>query len=201
MTKNRRVVITGLRSITPLGNSVDVFWKNIKSGQSGAGPISGFDASRFKTNFACEVKGFDPLEYVENKKELRKLDKFSVFALAATEQAFRDSNIQSEKIDPRKAGVIWGSGIGGLDTFYKEAKNLIESTGSPKMSPFFIPKMISDIAAGLISMKYNFQGPNYATVSACASSSHAIINSYNYIKNHDYDIFITRFNFLNIYFF
>ena len=123
MTKNRRVVVTGLGSITPLGNSVDVFWKNIKSGQSGAGPISGFDASRFKTNFACEVKDFDPLEYIENKKELRKLDKFSVFALAATEQAFKDSDIQLEKIDPRKAGVIWGSGIGGLDTFYKEAKN------------------------------------------------------------------------------
>ena len=191
MTKNRRVVITGIGSITPLGNSVDVFWKNIKSGQSGAGPISVFDASRFKTKFACEVKGFDPLEYIENNKELRKLDKFSVFALAATQQAFTDSNIQLEKIEPEKAGVIWGSGIGGLDTFYKEAKKLIESTGSPRMSPFFIPKMISDIAAGLISMKYNFQGPNYATVSACASSSHAIINSYNYIKNHNYDIFIT----------
>ena len=190
MTK-RRVVITGVGSITPLGNTVDTFWKNIMIGKSGSDFISRFNTDRFKTKFACEVKNFDPLEYVENKKELRKLDRFAVFALAATEQAFCDSGLNKEKINSQKSGVIWGSGIGGLETFYTETKNLLESKGSPKISPFFIPKMISDIAAGIISMKYNFQGPNYATVSACASSSHAIINSYNYIKNNNYDVFIT----------
>lgn len=191
MATKRRVVITGVGSVTPLGNNVNVFWKNIMLGKSGSACISRFDASRFKTKFACEVKNFDPLEYIENKKELRKLDRFAVFALSAAEQAYQDSGLDKAKINPQKSGVIWGSGIGGLETFYKEAKNLLESKGPPKMSPFFIPKMISDIAAGIISMKYNFQGPNYATVSACASSSHAIINSYNYIKNNNYDVFIT----------
>lgn len=186
----KRVVVTGLGAITPLGNSVETFWENLIKGVSGAGPITRFDATNFKTKFACEVKDFDPTEYLD-RKEVRKMDLFAQYAMGAAEQAIQDSGLNLETLDPDEAGVIWGAGIGGIITFMDEVKAYVEGNGTPRFSPFFIPKMISDIAAGHISMKYGFRGPNYATVSACASSSHAIADAFNHIRMGKAKVFIT----------
>ncbi len=186
----RRVVITGLGAITPIGNNVEEYWKNLMDGVSGANLITHFDASKFKTRFACEVKNFDLNQHFD-RKEARKLDRFAQFALVVAEQAIQDSKLDLEAINHDKAGVIWGSGIGGLNTFLEEIRSYANGDGTPRFSPFFIPKMISDIAAGHISMKYNFRGPNFTTVSACASSTNAMIDALNYIRLGKADVFIT----------
>ena len=175
-----RVVVTGLGALTPVGLNVNDFWKNIIAGTSGAASITSFNADNFKTQFACELKDFDAEKFID-KKELRKIDLFSAYALIAAEQAIKDSAINSDKVNLDDCGVIWGSGIGGLKTMIQEIGGFYESDKQPRFSPFFIPKMISDIAAGLISIKYSFKGPNFATVSACASATHSIIDAYNYI--------------------
>ena len=175
-----RVVVTGLGALTPVGLNVNDFWKNIIAGTSGAASITSFNADNFKTQFACELKDFDAEKFID-KKELRKIDLFSAYALIAAEQAIKDSAINLDKVNLDDCGVIWGSGIGGLKTMIQEIGGFYESDRQPRFSPFFIPKMISDIAAGLISIKYSFKGPNFATVSACASATHSIIDAYNYI--------------------
>ncbi|BAX80575.1 beta-ketoacyl-ACP synthase II [Labilibaculum antarcticum] len=186
----KRVVVTGLGTINPIGNSVTEFWDNLENGVSGSEMITHFDASKFKTQFACEVKNFVPTDHFD-RKEVRKLDLYAQYALVAAKQAIEDSNLDLESEDLTKAGVIWGSGIGGIKTFLDEVTGYANGDGTPRFSPFFIPKMISDIAAGHISMKYGFQGPNYGTVSACASASHAMIDSMNYIRLGKANIFIT----------
>jgi 3-oxoacyl-[acyl-carrier-protein] synthase II len=186
----KRVVITGIGAITPIGNNVQEYWKNLMDGVSGCNMITHFDASKFKTRFACEVKDFNPTDHFD-RKEARKLDRFAQFAMIVAEQAIQDSKIDLEAIDHDRAGVIWGSGIGGIDTFLEEVRNYVNGDGTPRYSPFFIPKMISDIAAGHISMKYNFRGPNFTTVSACASSTNAMIDALNYIRLGKAEVFIT----------
>ena len=186
----RRVVVTGLGALTPIGNTVTDFWNNLLNGVSGADRITRFDASLFKTQFACELKEFNPTDFLD-RKEARKMDAYTIYAMVASEEAMQDSGIQPENINRDRAGVIWASGIGGLDTFLKECGDYATGNGTPRFNPFFIPKMIADIAAGHISIKYGFRGPNYATVSACASSTHAMIDSFNYIKWGKADIFIT----------
>ena len=186
----RRVVVTGLGALTPIGNTVTDFWNNLLNGVSGADRITRFDASLFKTQFACEVKNFNPTDFLD-RKEARKMDAYTIYAMVATSEAMQDSGINLENINLDKAGVIWASGIGGLDTFLKECGDYAIGSGTPRFNPFFIPKMIADIAAGHISIKYGFRGPNYATVSACASSTHAMIDAFNYIKWGKADIFIT----------
>jgi len=187
---SRRVVVTGLGALTPVGNNISDFWKNLLDGVSGAGPITRFDSTKFKTQFACEVKDFVPTDFLD-RKEARKLDMYAVYAMVAASEAMADSNLDLEQIDLDRAGVIWGSGIGGLDTFLKECGDFATGSGVPRFNPFFIPKMIADIAAGHISIKYGFRGPNFATVSACASSTHALIDAFNYIKWGKADIFIS----------
>ena len=187
---SKRVVVTGLGALTPLGNSLSEFWEGLVSGKSGAAPISYFDTSEFKTKFACELKNYDPLNYFD-RKEARKQDKFCQYAMIASDEAIIDSNINLEKINLDRSGVIWGAGIGGLETFQNEIINFTENKKIPKFNPFFIPKMISDIAPGMISIKYGFRGPNFTTVSACASSSNAIIDALNYIKMDFADIILT----------
>jgi 3-oxoacyl-[acyl-carrier-protein] synthase II len=186
----KRVVITGLGALTPIGNNISDYWSNLVKGVSGADYITRFDASLFKTQFACEVKGFDPLEIMD-RKEARKLDLFSIFAMATATEAMEDSNIDLEKINLDRAGVIWGSGIGGLKTFQEECFNFKDGNGTPRFNPFFIPKMIVDIAAGHISMKYGLRGPNYVTVSACASSTNAMIDALMLIQLGKSDIIVT----------
>ena len=190
MTQLKRVVVTGLGALTPIGNNVSEYWANLLSGQSGAAPITHFDASNFKTRFACEVKNFNVTDYID-RKEARKQDPYTQYAIVATSEAMQDSNIDLAAIDLDRAGVIWGSGIGGIKTFYDEVSAFAKGDGTPRFNPFFIPKMISDIAAGIISIKYGFRGPNFTTVSACASSSNAIIDSFNYIRLGKADIIIT----------
>jgi 3-oxoacyl-[acyl-carrier-protein] synthase II len=177
----KRVVVTGLGTINGLGSNVTEFWENLKNGVSGCNLITRFDASKFKTRFACEVKNFDVKDYLD-RKESRKMDRYAQYAMVCVEEAIIDSGIDLDKLDKDYTGVIWSSGIGGLETFLKEVKDFVLGDGTPRFSPFFIPKMIADIAAGHISMKYGFRGPNFATVSACASSTNAIIDSYNYIR-------------------
>ncbi len=177
----KRVVVTGLGALTPIGNTVPEFWENLVAGVSGAGPITHFDASNFKTQFACEVKNFDPLTLFD-RKEARKYDRFAQYAIAVAKQGVEDAGFDLEKEDLDRIGVIWGSGIGGLRTFEEEMEYFVTNGKIPKFNPFFIPKMIVDIAAGNISIMYGFRGPNYATVSACASSSHAIGDAFNYIR-------------------
>ncbi len=184
----RRVVITGIGTVNPLGNSVDEYWTNLKNGISGAAGITRFDASRQKTKFACEVKNFDPTLYMD-RKDVRKYDLYTQYAFATSEQAVKDSNLDLERIDHDRVGVIWGAGIGGLQTFFEEVRAYDEE--SPRFSPFFIPKMIANIAGGLISIKYNFRGPNFTTVTACASASHAMIEAFNMIRLGKADIMIT----------
>lgn len=186
----KRVVVTGLGAITPIGNTVEEFWTNLINGVSGAAPITRFDTTKFKTKFACEVKGFNAADFFE-RKEARKLDLFAQYALVAAEQAIQDSGLDIESFDKDLGGVIWGAGIGGIITFLEETRSYIEGDGTPRFSPFFIPKMISDIAAGHISMKYGFTGPNYGTVSACASSTHAIADAYNLIRLGKAKVFVT----------
>ncbi len=177
----KRVVITGLGTINPLGNSIAEYFDNLEKGVSGAGEITHFDATNFKTKFACEVKNYNSADHFD-RKEVRKYDLYSQYALVAATQAMEDSGIDPEKIDLERAGVIWASGIGGLETFYQEVKGFVEGGFIPRYNPFFIPKMIADLAAGHISMKYGFMGPNYCTVSACASSNHAIIDALMHIR-------------------
>jgi len=177
----KRVVVTGLGAITPLGNTVSDYWSNLVAGVSGAATITRFDASKFKTQFACEVKGFNPEDYFD-KKEARKLDPFSHYGIAAADQAVRDSGLHGDNIDKNEVGVIWGSGIGGLKTFQDECFNFAKGDGTPRFNPFFIPKMIADICSGHISMRFGFHGPNFTTVSACASSTNALIDAFNYIR-------------------
>jgi 3-oxoacyl-[acyl-carrier-protein] synthase II len=184
----KRVVITGIGTVNPLGNTVQEYWENLKNGVSGAAPIKKFDASRHKTQFACEIKNFDPELYME-RKDARKYDLYTQYAFASTEQAMKDSGLNLEEIDHDRAGVIWGAGIGGLQTFFEEVRSFRED--NPRFSPFFIPKMIANIAGGLVSIKYGFRGPNFTTVSACASASHAMIEAFNMIRMGKADIMIT----------
>jgi 3-oxoacyl-[acyl-carrier-protein] synthase II len=184
----KRVVITGIGTVNPLGNSVEEFWNNLKNGVSGAGPIEKFDASNFKTQFACEIKNFDADKYID-RKEIRKHDLYTQYAFASSQQAIEDSGLDLEKIDHDRVGVIWGAGIGGLKTFFDEARTYEDER--PRFSPFFIPKMIANIAGGLISIKYGFRGPNFTTVSACASASHAMIEAMTMIRLGKADIMIT----------
>jgi len=177
----KRVVITGLGALTPIGNSIDEYWKSLVNGVSGAAPITHFDASKFKTQFACEIKNFDVLDYLD-RKEARKLDQFSQYAMVAAAEAMKDSGLDLEALDLDRAGVIWGSGIGGLKTFQEECFAFNEGDGTPRFNPFFIPKMIVDIVAGHISIKYGLRGPNFVTVSACASASNAMIDAFTYIR-------------------
>jgi 3-oxoacyl-[acyl-carrier-protein] synthase II len=177
----KRVVVTGLGAVTPLGSSVNDYWNNLLNGVSGAAPITRFDASKFKTRFACEVKGFNPEEYFD-KKEARKLDTYTWYGIASSVQAVADSGIGGDNIDKNEVGVIWGSGIGGLDTFQTETFAFAKGDGTPRFNPFFIPKMIADICSGHISMRFGFRGPNFTTVSACASSTNALIDAFNYIR-------------------
>ena len=177
----RRVVVTGLGALTPLGNTVEDFWTALINGVSGAGPITRFDASKFKTRFACEVKNFDMSHYFD-RKEIRKYDLYAQFALIAADQAIVDSGMDLEKINKERVGVIWASGIGGLETFEDEIIEFAKGDGTPRFNPFFIPKMIADIAAGHISIRYGFMGPNFATVSACASAANAMVDAFNYIR-------------------
>jgi 3-oxoacyl-[acyl-carrier-protein] synthase II len=184
----RRVVITGVGTVNPLGSSVEEYWTNLINGVSGAGPITRFDPSYHKTTFACEVKNFDPTLYMD-RKDARKYDLYTQFAFASTDQAFKDSGLDLETLDHDRAGVIWGAGIGGLQTFFEEVRSF--QPENPRFSPFFIPKMIANIAGGLVSIKYSFRGPNYTTVSACASASHAMIEAFNLIRMGKADIMIT----------
>lgn len=177
----KRVVVTGLGALTPLGNTVSEYWNGLVNGVSGAAPITRFDASKFKTQFACEVKGYDPGNYFD-RKEARKMDLFSQFAMVVADEAVADANLIEGSYDPDRIGVIWGSGIGGLRTFQEECVNFANGDGTPRFNPFFIPKMIADISAGHISIKHGFRGPNFVTVSACASATNAIIDSFNYIR-------------------
>ena len=186
----KRVVVTGLGAITPIGNDVKSFWDGLVHGKSGAAPITLFDATNFKTQFACEVKGFNIEDFI-SRKEARKMDRFTHFAMVAAQEALENSGLDLEKIDKVRAGVIWGSGIGGLETFQNECVNFANGDGTPRFNPFFIPKMIADIASGQISMQYGFHGPNYSTVSACASASNAIIDAFNYIRLGKADVFIS----------
>lgn len=177
----KRVVVTGLGALTPIGNTIPEYWDSLANGVSGAAPITRFDASKFKTRFACEVKGFNAEDFMD-RKEARKLDPFVHYALASTDEAVKDAELDFEKLDTNRIGVIWGSGIGGLKTFLDEVTNFSNGDGSPRFNPFFIPKMILDIAPGHISMRYGLHGPNFSTVSACASSTNALIDSLNYIR-------------------
>ena len=187
--KKRRVVVTGIGALTPIGNNLQDYWENLIKGVSGAAPITHFNAENFKTQFACEVKNFNPTDFLD-RKEARKLDVFSQYALVVANEAVQQSKINPEDINPDRSGVIWGSGIGGMSTFFNEAVNYGQGNGTPRFNPFFIPKLISDIPAGHISIKYNFRGPNFTTVSACASSTNALIDAYNYIKWDKADLFI-----------
>ena len=188
----RRVVVTGLGALTPLGNDVQTSWKNLVDGVSGAARITRFDPEKFKTQFACEVKGFDATEYLD-RKDARKMDLFTQYAVVTSEMALRDAGLSTEdgSLDPDRGGVIWGSGIGGFQTFMNEAKNFYLGDGTPRFSPFFIPMMITDIAPGHISIRNGLRGPNYATVSACASSTHALIDAFNTIRLGKADAIVT----------
>jgi 3-oxoacyl-[acyl-carrier-protein] synthase II len=188
--KLRRVVVTGLGALTPIGNNVEEYWSSLINGVSGSAPITNFNASKFKTKFACELKNFEVTDFM-NRKDARKMDKFTQYAMVAADEAVKDSNLDLDKEDLARIGVIWGAGIGGLETFQNEVLNFAAGDGTPKFNPFFIPKMIADIAPGQISIKYGFRGPNFATVSACASSSNAMIDAFNYIRLGHADVFVT----------
>lgn len=186
----KRVVVTGLGALTPIGNNVDHFWEALKKGVSGADFIKQFDASKFKTRFACELKDFNVEDYM-HRRDARRLDRFSQIAMIAAEEAIQNAKLDDPNLDKDRIGVIWSSGIGGMITFIEEMKNFNEGDGTPRFNPFFIPKLILDIAAGHISMKYGFRGPNFATVSACASSTHGLIDAFNYIRLGKADAFVT----------
>lgn len=186
----KRVVVTGLGALTPIGNTADEYWDALLKGTSGAAPITQFDASKFKTHFACEVKGLNVTDFID-RKEARKMDPFTQYAVIASNEAVKDSGIDDESINHDRVGVIWGSGIGGLQTFQQEVINFNEGDGTPRFNPFFIPKMIADIASGQISMQHGFRGPNYSTVSACASSTNAMIDAFNLIRLGKADAIVT----------
>ena len=188
--KLRRVVVTGLGALTPLGNTAPEFWSGLVNGVSGAGPITHFDTSKFKTKFACELKGFDPANFYD-RKEVRKFDPFTLYGMVCADEAVRDSGINDGKVDVDRVGVIWASGIGGMNTIFDEITGFNSGDGTPRFSPLMIPKMIADIAAGQISIRYGFRGPNFATVSACASSANALIDAFNYIRLNMADVFVT----------
>ena len=186
----RRVVVTGLGALTPIGNNLHEYWDGLKTGVSGSVMITRFNTEKFKTRFACEIKNYDPSKHFE-RKEISRLDLYTQYALVAAEEAIKDAGIGSDLTNKDRVGVIWASGIGGLDTFYNNIKSHLEGDGTPRFSPFFIPKMIGNIAAGVISIKYGFRGPNFCTTSACASSANAIIDALNYIQLGKADIFVT----------
>lgn len=186
----KRVVVTGLGALTPIGNNISEYWDGLKNGISGCAPITYFDTEKFKTKFACEVKNYDPLDHFD-RKQARKLDRFAQYALVSSDEAIEDANIDLDQIDKFRVGVIWGAGIGGLETFQNEVINFAEGDGTPRFNPFFIPKMIADIAPGNISIKHGFMGPNYTTVSACASSANAMIDALNYIRLGHCDIIVS----------
>jgi len=188
--QTKRIVVTGIGTLTPIGNNLASYWENLVNGVSGADMITQFDASKFKTRFACEIKGFDPVEFMD-RKEARKLDRFAQIALVASDQAVTDAGITKDNVDHDRVGVIFASGIGGLTTFTEEVTNFVQGDGTPRFNPFFIPKMILDIAAGQISMKHGFRGPNFAVVSACASSTNAIVTAMDNIKLGKADIIVT----------
>ena len=186
----KRVVVTGLGALTPIGNNIEEYWNALVNGVSGAGPITHFDATKFKTRFACEVKNFTVEDFI-NRKDARKMDKFTQYAMVASDEAIADSELDLDKINKLRVGVIWGAGIGGLETFQNEVLDFAAGDGSPRFNPFFIPKMIADIAPGNISIKNGFMGPNYTTVSACASSANAMIDALNYIRLGQCDVIVT----------
>jgi 3-oxoacyl-[acyl-carrier-protein] synthase II len=186
----KRVVVTGLGALTPIGNNLSEYWEGLKNGKSGSAPITYFDTERFKTKFACELKNFNALDHFD-RKEARKLDRFAQYALVASDEAIADANFAEDSLDKFRVGVIWGAGIGGLETFQDEMISYGEGDGTPRFNPFFIPKMIADIAPGNISIKHGFMGPNYTTVSACASSANAIIDALNYIRLGHCDVIVT----------
>jgi 3-oxoacyl-[acyl-carrier-protein] synthase II len=186
----KRVVVTGLGALTPIGNNIEEYWNALVNGVSGAAPITYFDAAKFKTRFACELKDFNVTDFM-SKKDARKMDKFTQYAMVASDQAIADAKLDLDKINKLRVGVIWGAGIGGLETFQNEAINFGAGDGTPKFNPFFIPKMIADIAPGNISIKNGFMGPNYTTVSACASSANAMIDALNYIRLGTCDVIVT----------
>lgn len=186
----RRVVVTGLGALTPIGNSKDEYWDGLVNGRSGAAPITYFDTEKFKTKFACELKNFNVTDFI-HRKEARRMDKFAQYAMVASDEAIADAQLNLDAVDKLRVGVIWGAGIGGLETFQNEVMNFAEGDGTPKFNPFFIPKMIADIAPGNISIKHGFMGPNYTTVSACASSANAMIDALNYIRLGHCDVVVT----------
>jgi len=185
----RRVVVTGMGALTPIGNNLQDFWKSLVDGVSGAGLITHFDTSKFKTRFACEIKNYDASRYFD-RKESRKMDRYTQYAHVAADEAVKDAALDPGAIDKDRCGIIWGSGIGGIETFLDEVKGFVTGDGTPRFSPFFIPRMISNIAAGMLSIKYGFRGPNFGTVSACSSSTNALIDAYYYIKLGKADLFI-----------
>ena len=186
----KRVVVTGLGALTPIGNTIPKYWDGLVNGKSGCAPITYFDTEKFKTKFACELKGFKPEDFFD-RKEARKLDPFAQYALVSSDEAIKDAKINLDEVDKFRVGVIWGAGIGGLETFQNEVINFAEGDGTPRFNPFFIPKMIADIAPGNISIKHGFMGPNYTTVSACASSANALIDALNYIRLGHCDVIVT----------
>ncbi|QHI37630.1 3-oxoacyl-[acyl-carrier-protein] synthase 2 [Kordia antarctica] len=186
----KRVVVTGLGALTPIGNTVEEYWNALLAGKSGAAPVTHFDAGKFKTKFACELKNFEVTDFM-NRKDARKMDKFSQYAMVASDEAIANSKLDLDTVNKLRVGVIWGAGIGGLETFQEEMINFANGDGTPRFNPFFIPKMISDIAPGNISIKYGFMGPNYTTVSACASSANAMIDALNYIRLGHCDVIVT----------
>jgi 3-oxoacyl-[acyl-carrier-protein] synthase II len=186
----KRVVVTGLGALTPIGNTLQEFWEGLKAGKSGAAPITRFDAKHFKTKFACEIKNFDIGSFMD-RKEARKMDPFAQYAMVAADEAIKDSNLPLAELNPDRVGVIWGSGIGGLLTFQEEVKTYAKGDGTPRFNPFFIPKMIPDLSAGHISIKYGFRGPNFVTVSACASSTNAIYDAFTYLRLGKADIIVS----------
>jgi len=186
----KRVVVTGLGALTPIGNNLEAYWEGLRSGKSGAAPITYFDTEKFKTKFACELKGYNPQDYFD-RKEARKLDRFAQYALVSSDEAIADSGLDLDKVDKFRVGVVWGAGIGGLETFQNEVIGYAQGDGTPRFNPFFIPKMIADIAPGNISIKHGFMGPNYTTVSACASSANAMIDALNYIRLGHCDVVVS----------
>jgi 3-oxoacyl-[acyl-carrier-protein] synthase II len=186
----KRVVVTGLGALTPIGNNIEEYWDALVSGKSGAAPITRFDTSKFKTKFACELKDFKVTDFID-RKEARRLDLYAQYAMVSSDEAIVDSGLDLDKINKDRVGVIWGAGIGGIDTFQKEVTNFATGNGTPRFNPFFIPKMIADIAPGHISIKYGFRGPNFTTVSACASSANAMIDAMNYIRLGKADIIVS----------
>jgi 3-oxoacyl-[acyl-carrier-protein] synthase II len=186
----KRVVVTGLGVLTPIGNTLPEYWEGLKIGKSGAAPITRFDAAKYKTKFACEIKNFDIGNFMD-RKEARKMDPFAQYAMVAVDEAIKDSNLPLAELNPDRVGVIWGSGIGGLLTFQEEVKTYAKGDGTPRFNPFFIPKMIPDLSAGHISIKYGFRGPNFVTVSACASSTNAIYDAYTYLRLGKADIIVS----------